>query len=99
VTRPVIRFSSWVKGSSVLIKFKTLEAYESQLMDLIEGAEKYLAPDSLTIVEGRRERPWLYVIVEVNGYEKMYVEHIIREVAWAKGLHPIKVMDAEIAVD
>jgi hypothetical protein len=95
---PVIRFSAWTEDNAVIIRFKTLQCYENVLISLIEGVETYLAPDSLVIIEGWRDRSWLYVIVSVDGYEKEYVEMLLRDRAWLRGIKLIKVVEAEVEV-
>jgi len=99
VLRPVIRFSSSVEGGRAIIRFKTLSVHETHLMDLIDSLENYLAPDSLTIVGGWREGPWIHVTVNVVGYEKEYIERILKSVVWHRGVQLIKVVESEIEVD
>ena len=94
----VIRFSSWVEDGDVIIKFRTLQCYEDVLIKLIEATEFRLAPNSLTILEGWRDKSWLYVVVGVDGYEKEYVEKVLRDVAWARNVNLIKVIQAEVEV-
>jgi len=94
----VIRFSSWVEDGDVIIKFRTLQCYEDVLIKLIEATEFRLAPNSLTILEGWRDKSWLYVVVSIEGYEKEYIEQILRDVAWARNVNLIKVIQAEVEV-
>jgi hypothetical protein len=97
--RPVIRFSAATENGDVVIRFRTLAANEAQMMDLIDSLEFYLAPDSLTLIEGRRQNAWLHITVSVAGYEKEYVERVLRNLAWARNIDLIKVCEAEVELD
>jgi hypothetical protein len=95
----VIRYSVWIEDGRVMIKFRTLQSNEDALMNLIDGVESYLAPNSLTILEGWRDKSWLYVVISVDGYEKEYVEKLLRDRAWLRGIKFIKVAEAEVEVE
>jgi hypothetical protein len=95
----VVRYSVWVEDGSVIVKFRTLQSNEDALMNIIDGLEHYLAPDSVTIIEGWRQDAWLHVVISVDGYEKEYVEKLLRDRAWLRGIKLIKVVEAEVEVE